>query len=385
MSNGLSNSSDRWASIRERRRGDGNTSYNVQYYLDGKQRSLTLRDKLVADAFVSSVKAHGSRSALQMYGYEVRLETTQAAGITVADWVRRHIDNLTGVEQYTLDVYERYLRQDLGALGSIPLSGLTEEHIAAWVKDLETTIRPRTKRVLSPKSIKNLHGFLSGALGAAVTKGLMPANPAAGRRLPRTTGSVEKIDGDEMRMLSRDEFTKLHDAMIEHYRPLLRFLVASGCRWGEAAALKPGDIDKQAGTVKIRRAWKYSSAGYKIGPPKTTRSRRAINIPADVLDALVYDGQEYVFVNTHGGPVRYQAFRPVWDRAVAIAKLDPRPTPHDLRHTCASWLLAEGVPLLTVSRHLGHKSVKMTADVYADVDRTSHAAAADAMAKILAP
>jgi hypothetical protein len=56
MSNGLSNKSEHWVSIRERRRGDGSTSYNVLYHLDGKQRSLTLRDKLVADAFVAAVK-----------------------------------------------------------------------------------------------------------------------------------------------------------------------------------------------------------------------------------------------------------------------------------------------------------------------------------------
>ncbi|KZS62556.1 hypothetical protein A4G28_08275 [Mycobacterium ostraviense] len=73
----------------------------------------------------------------------------------------------------------------------------------------------------------------------------------------------------------------------------------------------------------------------------------------------------------------------MWDKAVAKAKLDPAPTPHDLRHTCASWLLAAGVPILTVSRQLGHELVKMTGDIYGDVDRASHAAAAEVMGRLL--
>ena len=67
------------------------------------------------------------------------------------------------------------------------------------------------------------------------------------------------------------------------------------------------------------------------------------------------------------------------------ANLDqPWPTPHDLRHTCASWMLNSGVvPLSTVSRHLGHENIQITVDTYGDVDRDSFKAAADVMAKLL--
>jgi len=385
MTNAQGSSQDFWASIRPRKRASGETSYAVLYRLDGGQRVLTFRDQRQAEAFKSAIKAHGIRRALEMNGYEIRRDEPPAKSLTVAEWLRRHIDQLTGVEQYTLDSYERYLRQDIGpALGDIPLAKLTEEDIAGWVKKLESTPRAKTGRVPTPKTIKNLHGFLSGGLAAAVPKHI-PANPAAGRRLPRTTGEVTADDdGDEIRMLTHAEFAALHEAMIEPYRPMLRFMVASGFRWGEVSALRPGDVDREAGTVKVRRAWKYSSKGYAIGPPKTTRSKRTVNIPKDVLDALDYD-HEWLFTNALGGPVRYQAFRPVWDRAVAKAKLEDDPTPHCLRHTCGSWLLTAGVPLITVSRHLGHQNVSVTADIYAHVDRAAHQAASDAMAKLLTP
>jgi integrase len=47
-------------------------------------------------------------------------------------------------------------------------------------------------------------------------------------------------------------------------------------------------------------------------------------------------------------------------------------------------MLNAGVPITTVSRHLGHESIKITADIYGDVDRASHQAAADVMSKLLA-
>ncbi|MGO9030579.1 tyrosine-type recombinase/integrase [Mycobacterium sp.] len=386
MTSKKTSDSSRWASIRKRQRTDGSMSYTVLYWQDGKQSPLTFRDEPSAEAFKLAIKAHGVRRALEMHGYEIRAAESETPELTVAEWIRHHIDHLTGIEQYTLDVYERYLKNDIApTLGLIPLAQLSEEDIALWVKGLETTIRPKTGRVLKPKSIHNLHGFLSGALGAAVPKHI-PANPAAGRRLPRTTGdATEGEDDDDLRMLTHAEFAKLYEAIIEAYQPMLRFMVASGARWGEVTALKPGDINREEGTVRIRRAWKYSpTKGYYIGATKTVRSDRTINVSVDLLNDLEYDGQPYVFQNAHGGPVRYQAFRPIWDRAVAKAKLDPAPTPHALRHTCASWMLASNIPLTTVSRHLGHESIKVTADLYTHVDRAAHQAAADAMAAILA-
>jgi integrase len=84
--------------------------------------------------------------------------------------------------------------------------------------------------------------------------------------------------------------------------------------------------------------------------------------------------------------VRYAGFRHrVWDKAVARAKLDPAPTPHDLRHTCASWMLNGGIPPSVVSRHLGHESIQITVDVYGDVDQASSQQAADFMDGALGP
>lgn len=119
---------------------------------------------------------------------------------------------------------------------------LSSDDIARWVKVM-------AEKGSSGKTIANKHGFLSSALNAAVRAGHIPSNPAAGQRLPTS----ERAD---MVCLTREEFAKLLAAVTEPWRPLVEFLVASGCRGGEATALRPSDVDRKAGTVRITRAWK---------------------------------------------------------------------------------------------------------------------------------
>jgi integrase len=226
MPNQTGSPQDYWASIRKRERKNGNFAYTVLCHLNGRQFPVTFDSEIHAEAFKTAVKAHGIHRALKMHDLEPpRRNEAGAEQTTVAQWLRHHIDHLTGVEQYTLDVYERYLKLDIApTLGDIPLKALAEEDISRWVKNMEVTKSKKTGRVPKPKTIANRHGFLSGALGAAVTKGLIPANPAAGRWLPRTTGDPSETDDedDDMRMLSRAEFDALLDACAEYYRPLLR-------------------------------------------------------------------------------------------------------------------------------------------------------------------
>jgi integrase len=362
------------ASIRTRNRRDGTPSWSVLYTIETRQTSVTFDTEAGAEQFRTLVDTVGPKRAMDAWGITDTPKADPRRSVPLERWLTEHVDQLTGCEQKTIDDYRRYIRRDIVPFfGEVPLAGLTPDDIGLWVKHLEASGN-------SPKTIQNKHGFLSAALGRAVPAHI-PSNPAAGRRLPRGKG-----DGDEIRMLTREEFAALLNATTDFWKPLMEFLVASGARWGEVVALKPGDVNRSTNEVKIRRAWKYSSTnGYEIGPPKTKRSRRTIRIPASVLAKLDYS-HEWLFTNRDGGPVRYVGFRRrVWDKAVARAGLDPAPTPHDLRHTCASWQLNGGVPVTVVSRHLGHEGIKITVDTYGDVDQASAQLSADFMAGALPP
>jgi integrase len=264
-------------------------------------------------------------------------------------------------------------------IGALPLKALTNDDVARWLNNMGG----------SAKTKANKHGFLSGALGAAVRKHQLTANVCDGNRLPRD-------EAREMVFLTHEEFGLLHSCVGEHWKPLVEFLVASGARFGEATALTPGDIDIADCTVRIQRAWRYvAGEGYQLGPPKTNRSIRTIDVAADTLAKLDLTG-DWVFTNSGRGwrggpndPVRAQNFHSnAWVPALTKAKdsgLTKRPRPHDLRHTNASWLIQAGVALPVIQRHLGHESIQTTVDRYGHLDRESSRVVADVVGKALKP
>jgi integrase len=363
------------ASIQERPRKSG-TAYDVVYRVAKQQRSLTFDDRAAADEFRSLVDAVGGERAQEIHGIGASRRSARP-DLTVAKWVEHYIANLSGVERRTPEDYRGILRNDISpVIGEIPLDRLSRDDIAGWVEHMRGA-------GASGKTIANKHGLLSAALNAAVNQKHIPANPGLGVRLPRT-------ERDEMRFLSHEEFNALAAAVTEPWRPMIRFLVASGARLSEVTALRPRDVNRSTSTVRISRAWKRGPGGYQIGAPKTRRSVRTIDVAASVLADLDYTG-EYLFTNpgrgrrAAGGPVRAPNLRAnVWWPAIELAEISaPRPRLHDLRHTCASWMIAAGVPLPVIQRHLGHESIKTTVDLYGHLDRRSGQAAADAIAAAL--
>ncbi|AMU71476.1 MULTISPECIES: tyrosine-type recombinase/integrase [Mycobacteroides] len=360
------------ASIRSRSLKSGDC-WDVLYRLGARQFSLTFETLAGAEAFRALVDAHGALRALEMHNIA---PPAPRSGMTVGKWVSHHIEHLTGVDPRTVQDYRGYLKNDIEpAFGTVPLEALSREDVSVWVQGLG-------EKKYSAKTIANKHGFLSAALATAVVAGKIASNPADRTRLPRG-------EGHEMVFLTKEEFAHLNEQVTEPWRPMAEFLVASGARWGEVSALRPSDVDQRAHTVRITRAWKRDNHGYRIGPPKTKRSVRTINVPADVLDKLDYSGA-WLFTNTgrgrraEGGPVRAPNFRMnVWAPAVLRAELDPKPRIHDMRHTCASWLIAAGVPLPVIQQHLGHESITTTVNTYGHLDRSSMEAAAVVMAKAL--
>lgn len=365
------------ASLRERNRADGSTYYAVLYRLNGKQTSTSFQAFQEAQKFAELANKFGVENALAT----LTEDESVLSAITVTQFLNHHVDHLTGVDKNTADRYRAYIRNDIAEpLGELPMPALSGDHIRAWVNGMREP-HEDTGKVASSKTVRNKFMFLAGALNAAVPK-YIPENPCHGVRLP--------VDDDpaEMIFLTHAEFAKLLGAVTEFWRPMVEFLVASGARWGEVAALRPENVDLDAGTVRIQQSWKYGKGGYRLGATKTGKSRRTINVPKSVLEKLDLS-HEFVFVNRDGGPVRSHGFlRRVWAPAVERAwpsvdengqptRSPLRPRVHDLRHTNASWLIQAGVPLPVIQSHLGHESITTTVGTYGHLDRRSMQSAAD--------
>lgn len=318
-------------------------------------------------------------------------ESQHLRGVSLNDnWAETYIAGLTGVEPATRNRYRRYMENDVGpALGDLPLAALCAASadqngpVQEWVNELEGD-------GVAPKTIANKHGFLSGCLRAAVKRKLMPFNPCDDTRLPKRRR--------ETMFLEPDEFEIVYQAAPKLWQPLLLFLVATGMRYSEATALRVGDLTRRVDdqgqeywTARVGKAWKYTGdANHRIGGAKTLRGHRTINVPADAVRGLNLaartDKNALLFRTRNDKRILPQQFhnlcwKPTMDKVEP--RLGKRPRPHDLRHTCASWMLNNGAEITDVSAHLGHESIKTTVDVYGHLDRRSGHRTSSAMAKAL--
>jgi integrase len=334
--------------------------------------SETFDSKKQADQFVAWLAALGPQGALdQLYAAEQQSDVPNLDQLA-AD----HIRLLTGIERGTRLSYERlWARTWSPLIGRTPANQVSPDVIREAVNKLGERY--------SRKSLENQRGLLAGVLTRAVELTYLPKNPSKGIRLPRG----QEADRVEMRLLTPEEFAGIEAGMIEHYRPLVRFLVGTGARWGEAVALTVADVALP--NVRIRRALKWSPDNVRtVGATKTRKSNRTVVIPPDLHDEIraLCAGKaksELVFTATRGGSVLHRTF---WSRywLPAVEHLEPRPRIHDLRHSHASWLLAAGVPIHIVQARLGHESIQTTVDTYGhllpDAQLAASAAASAAFA-----
>lgn len=169
---------------------------------------------------------------------------------------------------------------------------------------------------------------------------------------------------EELVVWTPEQYATFAAAVPEKYKAVFDLLYATGMRVGEALALTWEDI--RGNTVRINKTMARAPGVYVIGPPKTSASNRTISVDPRVIaeiQATRVPGFRFVFTRQKDLPLAYYTLNAAW-RAVT-AKLDlPKMTIHGLRHSHASWLISNGVPIPAVSKRLGHANVAMTLEVY---------------------
>lgn len=243
-------------------------------------------------------------------------------------------------------------------------------------------------RQLSPRTIRITHTVLSAALKQAVSWGELPRNPAAGAKLP-------KVQRREMHALSSEQAASFQKAAAANrHGVLFMFALATGMRPSEYLALRWKDVDFKAGTMTVQRVVLSTGARGTFADPKTDRSRRTIPLPASTVkalrehrlqskfkgpDDLVFPGEDGQPLDAHNLAQRH--FKPL----AKAAGLPEGFRLYDLRHSCATLLLAAGINPKVVSERLGHASIKLTLDVYSYVLPNIQQEAAAKLDAILAP
>jgi integrase len=269
--------------------------------------------------------------------------------------------------------------------------------------DVEQRMTELLARKLSPTTVRYARGVLRRALNDGMREGLLNRNVAALARPPR-------VAAREMRALSPAEASRLLSGTADDpMGPLYAVALGTGCRLGELLGLAWSDLAADGSALTVRRALAESGrvaddkghrhTTWSLAEPKTRRSRRTIMVPTFVREALRrqkaaqavqrlaagiawQDQADLMFTDALGNPMRPDAVSRVFHETATRLGLQPIRF-HDLRHSAASLMLAQGVPLKTVSETLGHASIAITADVYAHVTPDLRREAADALDRAL--
>jgi integrase len=200
-------------------------------------------------------------------------------------------------------------------------------------------------------------------LKTAEIDGLIPHTPCVGIRLPRQDTHVE------MHFLGPNEVTQLAEAIEPRYRVLIYTAAYTGMRWGELAGLRIDQCNLLRGVIHVMEALTEVNGVVEVGPTKTGKTR-SVSIPRFLRQLITEHLAEYrsncgfVFTSEEGLPLRRSFYRRHYKPAVRRAGLPEGLRFHDLRHSCAAILIAQGAHPKEIQERLGHSTIKLTFDRY---------------------
>lgn len=245
------------------------------------------------------------------------------------------------------------------------------------------------------RTIRIVHNILHKAFEQAVRYNYIVRNPTQGAILPR-------YRQQEMQVLDEGEVSRLLvTAQGSPYETFFRLAVMTGMRLGELMGLRWADLSWQHGTLHVQRqVQRVDGQGWQYVEPKTRASRRIVPLSSQMLMALRahqkqqklqrelkgarWDENGLIFTNSVGNPLDASNMRKEFNRVLAAAGL-PRVRFHDLRHTAASLMLNNHVPLIVAARMLGHQRPSVTLDIYGHLYHDKQSQAAEILEGLVGP
>ena len=350
-------------SIGRRKSGGWYAQYTV-YTSEGRKRR-TLYGKTRQEVATKLSKALADREG----GL-----TFDAGSLTVGEYMTRWLSHSVQdtVSQKTYERYESIVRVHLSpALGRIRLKALTPDHVRGLYRE-------KLDSGLAPRTVLHIHRTLSKALKQATDDGLIPRNAAASVKPPQARR-------EEMQPLSRDQVRMFLDTVKgDRMEALYVLAVTSGLRQGELLALKWEDVDLEGTnpTLEVRRSLSETRGRRSFVTPKSGRgrhlrlSRRAVSalrvhrkrqLEERVRKAGLWEDHGLIFPSEVGTPMSGRNLYRAFKIRVKRASLPQTLRFHDLRHTCATLLLRQGINPKFVQELLGHADISLTLNTYSHV------------------
>lgn len=352
------------AQIRRRSDKDGG-GYQVRYYgPDGRRHAKTFARKKDAQSFCNTIEADKTRGAW----IDPEVSSTLAE-----NYVASFLDTAVHLRPSTRLKVEGHLRNYiLPTFGKVQLGDIRPSDVRAWLSAM-------VDHGLSPATIRAVHSTFSRVMNQALIDGIITRSPSFGIKLP-SDGARE-----EMNVITPEQIDSLADAVEPRYKALIYMASYTGLRWSELAGLKASNLDLIKRTVVVKESLVEVNGKLFTGTTKTGKTR-TVSLPRFLCQMLTDHlaafpaHKGYVFSSAHGKPLRRNFYRRHFLPALVTSGIDPelclcdsrgckdRHTPllrfHDLRHTCAALLIANGAHPKEIQERLGHSTIRITFDRY---------------------
>jgi integrase len=289
---------------------------------------------------------------------------------TVARAIADYIEDYRRRGGKACDSIESVARQNiLSELGGVLVAKLTTRRLLDWHRGIAERARrwrsrPGGKANLAefdrkdPEAVRRRRAtanrvltYLKAALNHAWRSGIVPSDDAWRRVKP-----FKAVDAPVVRYFSHHEITRLLNGCQGAFRDLVHVALLTGCRYGELCQLKIADFNADVGTLTIRQG----KGGEVRHVTLTDEAPELI----ERLSAGRSSGEFLLKRDDARGWKRAEQLRPMRE-ACARAGIIPAVGFHVLRHTHASILAMQGVPMAVIARQLGHADTRMTERHYA--------------------
>lgn len=370
-------------SIYQRKDGRWCASVTIGYDENGKQKKKYIYDR---DRDIVREKLRALQNDIALNGGYIRDDL-----ITLKQWGATYLNEFvkSTVRPSTYDSYELILRKHIGndCIANMKLIDIKSFHIQKFLN---------SKTKLSKSYIKKMHMILDMIFNNAVKNDLIRKNPMNAVNIPRSEKAVKDV-----RALTRQEQSEYMKSLDStRLKPLFLTCLFTGMRMGELMALDWNHVDLKKGEIKVEFSYKEvrmhdkKEPYWKLlkQPPKTSSGYRTIPIPNEIVKVLKshkasqdklsfkmgkdkFNQEGLVFCSEVGTPLssrniqrtHYSICKKIGLNGIGF---------HALRHTFATRMIEENVPVKTVQYWIGHSSIEITYNIYVHVQEESKKAAA---------
>ena len=356
-----------------------NGRWRAQASLEGSRASFTANSKAECQSWLRKMRNQAER------GWNYAGST-----MTLEEYLPIWLENSqASLRLKTHDQYRRTIEKHiLHHVGKIRLKDLHTERVERFYASL-------LKSGSGVRTVRIVHAVLHRALEKAVRYGLILRNPTQGAALPQYKHA-------EMLVLDETQVSQLLVAANDsRHKALYHLAVITGMRMGELFGLRWSDLQWISGRIYVRRQVQYVPGhGWSFVEPKTRSGRRTIKLGEGVLQALQehlvrqqeertavgerWVENELIFPSKTGTPMDASNLRLDFYQVLQNAGL-PKIRFHDLRHTAASLMLNHGIPVIVVSKILGHSKPSITMDIYGHLYNEMQDEAAQLMDELVTP